>query len=91
MTNENFYAECAALLNTTYDCKPFPWYKRTRWNNRKPGSGRFPGFGLIRCFGDQVHMSLNSPVFVNRVFASKEEALQFLEENKMTGDSGTAF
>lgn len=81
MTNEEFYAECAALLNTKYDCEPFPWYKRTRWNNRKPGSGRFPEFGLIRCFGDIVHMTLHSPENINKIFKSKEEALQFLRDS----------
>jgi hypothetical protein len=29
---------------------------KTRWNMRGPGNGRFPGFGLIRAFGNTVHM-----------------------------------
>lgn len=78
MTNEEFYAECAAVLNTTYECEAFPWYKRTRWNNRNPGSGRFPEFGLIRCFGSTVHIALHHPEEVIKVCNNKEEALDFL-------------
>ena len=68
----------AALLNTTYEGEAFPWYRRTRWNNRKPGSGRFPEFGLIRCFGDTVHTNLHHPINISKVFNSKAEALDFL-------------
>lgn len=74
-----FYQKCAELLGTTYDYKPFPYAKRTRWNNRAPGNGRFGGFGLIRLFGSTVHMSLKAPVKVNRWFTSREDALAFLE------------
>ena len=77
MTNEEFYQECAELLNTTYDCQPFPWTSSgvTRWNNRAPGSGRYPGHGLIRCYGSVIHVNLHTPVTFNKVFSSKEEAL----------------
>jgi hypothetical protein len=61
MTNEDFYRECARLLGTTYDCKPVLYRYRTRWNNRAPGGGRFPGHGIIRIFGDQVHVQLTNP------------------------------
>jgi len=78
LTNEEFYDEVAGILGTTYDCKPFPWYKRTRWNNRTPGSGRYPGYGLVRCFGEGVHIALQKPVSVHKIFSSKDEALDFL-------------
>jgi hypothetical protein len=77
MTDEKFYAECAALLGTTYDCKPFPYYRRTRWNNRAPGSGRFPGHGLIRAFGSTVQIATTKPA-ITAVCDSKEEALLVL-------------
>lgn len=81
MNKEDFYRECAALLGTEYDCKPFPWTHSgfTRWNNRVPGSGRYPGFGLIRCYGDIVHVNIHKPVFINQVFNSRELALEFLK------------
>lgn len=87
MENEEFYAECAALLNTTYDGETFPWYRRTRWNNRKPGSGRFPSRGLIRCFGSMVHVNLHTPIVINRTFASKEAVLDYL---RLSGGTVTA-
>lgn len=81
MKDEDFYAECAAILNTVVDGEAFPYHKRTRWNNRKPGRGRFPGFGIIRAFGDLVHMHLYSPIRIEKVFLGKDEALAFLREN----------
>ena len=89
MNNEDFYVECAKLLNTEYDRKPFPWTSsgRTRWNNRVPGSGRYPGFGIIRCFGNQVHMALTRPVKVHNIFDSKELALEFLKNNSIVAQS----
>lgn len=80
MTNEAFYAECAALLGTSYDCVPFSYGRRTRWNNRSAGSGRFPGFGLIRVFSDdEVHVHLHSPEPLT-FRGSKEEVLARLSK-----------
>lgn len=77
MDNEEFYRKCAELLNTVYDCKPWPWpgVKKTRWNNRHPGSGRFKDIGLIRCYGEVVHINIYSPVSYSGVFDSKTAAL----------------
>ncbi len=77
MTNENFYAECAAILGVEHQGSPFPYYKRTRWNNRAAGQGRFEGSGIIRVFGDNVHIALNNPQ-ANGIFPSKDAALEFL-------------
>ena len=78
MTNESFYAECAALLGCSYDGKPFPYHKRTRWNNRTPGQGRFPGHGIIRVFGSLVHVALTNPQI--EMQGTKEEVLAKLRE-----------
>lgn len=75
---DEFYNECAELLGATHEGKEFPYHKRTRWNNRSPGRGRFPGYGIIRVFGDVVHIALNAPVQHIEVFPSKEKALDFL-------------
>lgn len=73
-----FYQQCADILNSeSLYCK-FPFEKRTRWNNRKAGNGRFANFGLIRCYGDKVHINFRSPLRINRIFESKIEALNFL-------------
>lgn len=79
MTIDEFYAECAALLHTTDECEAFPYYRRNRWNNRKPGRGRFPDHGLIRAFGNHVQIALRNPQ-ANGSFTSFEEALAFLRE-----------
>ena len=75
---QGFYRACAELLGVAHSYRPFAFRRPTRWNNRTPGNGRFPGFGLIRLFGDSVHMHLRAPEAVNRRFASQEEALNFL-------------
>jgi hypothetical protein len=78
-TEQRFYRRCAEILGLPHDYAPFTHDVRTRWNNRRPGSGRFPGGGLVRLFGDRVHVALRQPVAVNRWFDDKDEALVFLE------------
>ena len=80
MDNETFYSNAAVILNTTHEHLPFKYGKRTRWNNRSPGSGRFPDHGIIRVFGDKVHIALYDPM-ISKVCDSKEEALETLREN----------
>jgi hypothetical protein len=76
---QGFYQRCAELLGCDkHVYRKFPYYKRTRWNNRGAGNGRYEGFGLIRLFGSKVHMALHSPVRLNRWFNSQDEALLFL-------------
>jgi hypothetical protein len=76
----DFYEKCADLLGTEYDCQPFPWHKRTRWNNRVPGSGRYPGYGIIRKFGSKIHVALQKPVSHHGIYDSEKEVLQFLQD-----------
>jgi len=77
LTNEDFYNKCAIILETTHEYTKFPDKYRTRWNNRKPGSGRFPDRGIIRCFGSQVHIALNNPTCY-KICDTKDEALELL-------------
>lgn len=75
---EAFYEECAALLGCDdAHCKRPEKYRKNRWCNRKPGAGRFVGFGIIRDYG-KIHVSLRYPVEVNRWFDSREDVLDFL-------------
>lgn len=73
-----FYLECARLLKTDHLGQPFTHYKRTRWNNRTPGQGRFPGRGIIRVFGSQVHIALTDPP-IHKICDSQDECLDFLK------------
>lgn len=79
MTDDDFYERCAELLGTRYDCTPFTGHRRTRWNNRAPGSGRFPGHGLIRLFGDTVQIVLRHPVAMHRTIEGRQEAIDAIK------------
>ena len=78
----NFYEECAKILGIEYECEPFPWThsRRSRWNNRAPGSGRYPGFGTIRKFGNEIHVCLRHPISHNKVYKSEQEVFDFLRK-----------
>ena len=85
MNNEDFYNRCAELLGVEYDCQPFEYPYRTRWNNRKPGSGRFEGRGIIRKFGSQIHVALTKPIQHHGIYNSEEEVLTFLKNLDISG------
>jgi hypothetical protein len=74
---QRFYEACASLLGASYDYRPYPFQRPNRWNNRVPGNGRFIGHGVIRLFGERVHMQLRRPR-LQRWFNSREEALEAL-------------
>lgn len=76
---ERFYQECAELLCVPNTYRPNPYAYKTRWNNREAGNGRFPGFGLIRMFGENcIHVSLKAPFNINKVFNSPEAVTSLL-------------
>jgi hypothetical protein len=75
---ENFYEKCAEILGSDYSGKPFLGWCRNRWNNREAGRGRYEGFGIIRKFGDQIHVSLRNPVQCNKIFENEEKVLDYL-------------
>ncbi len=77
---EGFYEECAKLLNCDEaHCKRPEKYRKNRWSNRMAGSGRFVGFGIIREYGAQIHVSLRNPVRVNRWFDTRQEVFDYLK------------
>jgi len=80
MDDEEFYARCADLLGTVHEYLPFAHHARTRWNNRKPGSGRFPGCGIIRLFGDEVHIAIRAPIAMHERVTGRPEAIRLIEE-----------
>ena len=46
-----FYERCGAILGIEHVyATPVP--RRNRWNTRRLGNGRYPGFGLVQCFGN---------------------------------------
>lgn len=87
-----FYERIAKLLGVSTTVEDRTPYKRigrdgreympdtdsTRWGPRKPGNGRYEGRGIVRCFGETVHVAIYSPVKFTGSFGSREEALEFL-------------
>lgn len=79
---EKFYQDVADLLGVenNYEFNVNKGW-RTRWNNRKPGNGRFEGYGLVRFFGaNMIHVMISKPVSMNRTFSSTEDALSALKK-----------
>ena len=83
LVEEKFYQDVADLLQVHHDYR-FNINKgwRTRWNNRKPGNGRFEGYGLVRYFGPSlIHMVFSTPeAYVNKTFTSADDALAGVKE-----------
>ena len=81
---ENFYRKCAGLLDAVHTYKPWTGRLPSRWNNRHPGNGRFPGFGTIRMYApNHIHVSLRQPVVLNRVCQSVEDVYDLLRRLKL--------
>lgn len=85
MDREAFYDECSRILGAPYSYRAPPYRKLTRWNNRAPGNGRFPGYGLIRMFGPHhIQIALRRPAEINRLCHSEEEAFTALKAAAQT-------
>lgn len=73
---QEFYSKCGELLKIHHNYQQ-PYNRKTRWNQRRPGNGRYPGFGLIRYHGPD-HISMISR-HGTRFFGSVDEVYKFLE------------
>jgi hypothetical protein len=70
-----FYENCAEILNIQHDYHdPVP--RRTRWNARFLGNGRYPGFGLVQCFGSSVRVVSKHGT---KIFNTYEETYEYLK------------
>jgi hypothetical protein len=70
-----FYENCAEILDIQHDYNdPVP--RRTRWNTRFLGNGRFPGFGLVQCFGSSVRVVSKHGT---KMFKTYEETYEYLK------------
>jgi hypothetical protein len=77
MVEEGFYREIARMLGCEDEhvYRPFPYSKRTRWNHRMPGNGRYPRHGIVRRYSPNlIHVALNDPP-VSGTFGSDEDAI----------------
>ncbi len=70
-----FYERCGEILGIAHVYnKPVP--RRNRWNNRRPGNGRFPGFGLVQCYGSSVRVMSKRGT---RMFDSYDAVYEYLQ------------
>lgn len=77
---QDFYNRVAKILQIEYNYI-VPFFKKTRWNARCLGNGRFPGYGLIRMYGPKlIHVVLNHPVHTNKHFTDIDECIKFLSD-----------
>lgn len=74
--NEVFYGACADALGIPHEYNK-PVRRRTRWNNRLLGNGRFPGFGLVRLHGATVIVISHHGT---KPFNTREKALAWLRD-----------
>lgn len=72
---EAFYAKCAEILNIEHVFH-VPVRRKTRWNTRFLGNGRYPGFGLVQCYGSVVRVVSKRGT---RVFNTYEEVYEYLK------------
>lgn len=70
-----FYGRVAQILNIEHEYHD-P-VRRTRWTKRNLGNGRFPGFGLVQCFGSTVRVVSKAGT---RMFATYDEVYSYLEK-----------
>jgi hypothetical protein len=71
---KEFYERCSIILGIEHVYNtPVP--RRNRWNTRRLGNGRYPGFGLVQCFGNGARvMSKNG----TRMFDSYDAVYEYL-------------
>lgn len=94
MKIDEFYEECGKILGVSTEYKEQKLYNKfdretgqkykvptrgNRWGGREPGNGRFPKRGLIRVFGNSIHIALHTPK-LNGLYNSFDEALIALNE-----------
>lgn len=72
---KEFYNKCSEILGIEHKfCVPV--VKRNRWNNRRLGNGRYPGFGLVQCYGNSVRVVSK---FGTRMFQTYDEVYDYLK------------
>lgn len=73
---EEFYETCSSILGVPHVFHD-PVARRTRWNTRFLGNGRYPSFGLVQCFGSSVRVVSKHGT---KVFKTYEETYDYLRK-----------
>lgn len=72
---KEFYERCSVILGIAHEYNtPVP--RRNRWNARRLGNGRYPGFGLVQCYGSSARVVSKHGT---RMFKSYEEVYEYLQ------------
>ena len=75
-----FYDNCAYILNIDHEFHdPVP--RRTRWNTRFLGNGRYSGFGLVQCFGSSVRVVSKHGTKMFKTYEETYDYLKILVDN----------
>lgn len=72
-----FYKRCGEIIGIPHEWQE-PVARRTRWNTRFLGNGRYPGFGVIRTFGGSFHIM--SKEHGTHFLPTEESVYELLEE-----------
>lgn len=73
---QHFYQTCADILDIPHTFNdPVP--RRNRWNARRLGNGRYPGFGLVQCFGSKIRVISRHGT---KMFDDYEQVYQYLKK-----------
>lgn len=75
-----FYQAVADLLGCDHDYDPWIYDRRTRWNHRRLGNGRYAQHGVVRRYSATlIHVSLRMPP-LNGCYSSESDALQAIAQ-----------
>jgi len=73
--DKEFYDKCSRILGIPHEYKK-PYLKKTRWNARVNGNGRFPGFGLVRKHSDDSFIVVSRKG--TKLLTSEQEVYEYI-------------
>ena len=79
---ELFYYAIAEMLGcNNHNYRLYPYSKRTRWNNREPGNGRYVGYGIVRRHSaNHIVVQLHTPKVIGQ-YDSEQLALDAIKKS----------
>lgn len=89
MTSTELYEQIGQMLGTGHETLiRGPYFRRTRWNNREAGNGRYPGHGLVRYYAeDHIVITFRSGDISGR-YHTPEQALAAIARYVASGAPG---
>lgn len=79
-----FYQAVADVLGCSHEYDPWIYERRTRWNHRRLGNGRYAQHGVVRRYSSTlIHVSLRTPK-LHGCYPSESDALQAIAQAVMS-------